>query len=477
MPLIVRVDGSVFPHPAEQPVITEPSLLNDSRIFLISLKEFFHKLKAQTQQANRRNTMPDAELPPLSAREHDLEYQNFRVQVFRDLLAKWPQSREQLTAQARVDIPPLLRAQVWRRLLDINDKDVPGEYQAIDKESDGPSDHQIELDIPRCHQYHHLLSSPEGHCKFRRILKAWVAANPQLSYWQGIDSVLAPFLVRHFNNEAYAYACLNALTKGPLRLFFGKSNAQYLQEHLLLFRQLLAYHDPELGIHLHSIGFEPELFGIPWFLTLFTHIFSLDKVYPIWDTLLLDPYRLPLFFAVALMVSLRASLLALDFNNTLLFISNLPAIDFEYCLKLTVRYYDRAPPSLSMHLPLYDTSQPTPSDTELVALLAKAKEYYAPQIQQVDIDDGKIHQPFLLLDVRKPSEFKASHYPGSITLNHKDPTLAWLEPYRKSDIVIVVHPSYRDQTIKFANNLISPPQSFPYISVFFWKNAPIVKPP
>lgn len=50
---------------------------------------------------------------------------------------------------------------------------------------------QIEVDIPRCHQYDELLSSPEGHAKFRRVLKAWVVSHPDLVYWQGESDWLA----------------------------------------------------------------------------------------------------------------------------------------------------------------------------------------------------------------------------------------------------------------------------------------------
>ena len=60
---------------------------------------------------------------------------------------------------------------------------------------------QIEVDIPRCHQYVDLLASPEGHAKFKRILKAWVNQNEQYVYWQGLDSLTAPFLLLHFNDE------------------------------------------------------------------------------------------------------------------------------------------------------------------------------------------------------------------------------------------------------------------------------------
>jgi len=60
---------------------------------------------------------------------------------------------------------------------------------------------QIEVDIPRCHQYNELLSSPVGHAKFKRLLKAWVISHPEYVYWQGLDSLCAPFLYLNFNNE------------------------------------------------------------------------------------------------------------------------------------------------------------------------------------------------------------------------------------------------------------------------------------
>jgi TBC domain-containing protein kinase-like protein len=60
---------------------------------------------------------------------------------------------------------------------------------------------QIEVDIPRCHQYCELLSSPEGHEKFKRVLKAWVVSHPEYVYWQGLDSLCAPFLYLNFSNE------------------------------------------------------------------------------------------------------------------------------------------------------------------------------------------------------------------------------------------------------------------------------------
>lgn len=126
------------------------------------------------------------------------------------------------------------------------------------------------LDVPRCHQYNQLLASSVGHNKLRRLLKAWVFANPNLTYWQGLDSLCAPFLTLHFNDEPMAFACLQNFIPRFLNNFFLADNAHVLQEYLAVFRHLLSYHDPQLSSHMETIGFMPDLYAIPWFLTMFT---------------------------------------------------------------------------------------------------------------------------------------------------------------------------------------------------------------
>lgn len=73
---------------------------------------------------------------------------------------------------------------------------------------------------------------------------------------------------------AMAYACLSAFIPKYLYNFFLKDNAVIIQEFLCKFSQLIAFHDPELTNHLDSIGFIPELYAIPWFLTMFSRKFT-----------------------------------------------------------------------------------------------------------------------------------------------------------------------------------------------------------
>ncbi|KFZ49166.1 TBC domain-containing protein kinase-like, partial [Podiceps cristatus] len=208
--------------------------------------------------SNSSNELSAAASLPLIIRERDTEYQLNRIVLFDRLLKAYPYKKNQIWKEARVDIPPLLRGITWAALLGVEGA-IQAKYDAIDKDTPIPTDRQIEVDIPRCHQYDELLSSPEGHAKFRRVLKAWVVSHPDLVYWQGLDSLCAPFLYLNFNNEALAYACMSAFIPKYLYNFFLKDNSHVIQEYLTVFSQMIAFHDPELSNHLNEIGFIPDV--------------------------------------------------------------------------------------------------------------------------------------------------------------------------------------------------------------------------
>ena len=75
---------------------------------------------------------------------------------------------------------------------------------------------------------------------------------------------------------ALAYACLSAFIPKYLHNFFWKDNSVVIQEYLAKFSHLIAFHDPTLRNHLDSIGFVPDLYAIPWFLTMFARKFHSD---------------------------------------------------------------------------------------------------------------------------------------------------------------------------------------------------------
>lgn len=74
--------------------------------------------------------------------------------TFRRLLQGYPFTRRSLWKEARIDTLPFYRKLIWASLLGI-EHDVQSKYAAIDKETWTPTDRQIEVDIPRCHQVRH----------------------------------------------------------------------------------------------------------------------------------------------------------------------------------------------------------------------------------------------------------------------------------------------------------------------------------
>lgn len=179
----------------------------DSRVVPLSLSNLIDRLENVKKQSYyplihspkfSTNYGADMERLPLIIRERDIEYQFYRIVLFSRLLKGYPYTRDLIVAESQKDIPPLLRGQLWACLLGVIEN---GSYAAIDKITPTSTDRQIDVDIPRCHQYDELLSSPDGHRKLKRLLKAWVTSHPQYVYWQGLDSLTAPFLYLNFNNE------------------------------------------------------------------------------------------------------------------------------------------------------------------------------------------------------------------------------------------------------------------------------------
>ena len=255
-----------------------------------------------------------------------------------------------------------------------------------------------------------------SYSKLKRVLKAWVRRHvSQLVYWQGLlyfvsdlclfplitcltglDSLLAPLLTVFFPNEALAYSALVKVVSKFCREFFRPDNSSPMQEHLLRFRHLLAFHDPVLATHLSTIGFSPDLYAIPWFLTLFSHLLPLDKLYTLWDSLLAGSPSLPFFVALAILREMRSTLLPLDFNASILFFSHLPELDVREVLRQAVQYEERTPASIVVPF------SPPPPLPGVPLTLEERQQEWAPRVAPTEALRVRHAQ---LIDVRKHKEY------------------------------------------------------------------------
>ena len=82
----------------------------------------------------------------------------------------------------------------------------------------------------------------------------------------------------HFKFQSIHYILLRYLHG-----MFRRDNSAVIQEYLAKFSHLQAFHDPILFNHLDGIGFIPDLYAIPWVLTMFAHVFPLQNIFHLWD--------------------------------------------------------------------------------------------------------------------------------------------------------------------------------------------------
>ncbi|XP_044759268.1 TBC domain-containing protein kinase-like protein [Coccinella septempunctata] len=424
LPLLVTLDGTIMGQGRN------PATLYDSRIVHMSLDTLYQRfehipfnacyplLHTKSDIISSFDPVPyDTKALPLVIKEKDPEYQFHRIILFRRLLHGYPFTKEIIREEAKKDIPPLLRGEIWAALLGIQ-ADYEKNYAVIDKETVTATDRQIEVDIPRCHQYNELLSSTEGHIKLRRILKAWVQKNTQYVYWQGLDSLTAPFLYLNFNDEAKAYACLSAFVPKYVHKFFLKDNSVVIREYLAKFSQLIAFHDPELANHLYDINFYPELFAIPWFLTVFSHVFPLYKILHVWDNLLLGDSSFPLHIGLSVLTQLRAKLLTAGFNDCILLFSDLPEVDIEKSINYSIDTFRKTPKSITSREHQNENfCDKTEYDISGVTLEDLNRER-CPRISAADTVELLRNSPdrILIVDIRNPVQFSRCSVKNSINI-------------------------------------------------------------
>jgi len=92
----------------------------------------------------------NGETSSISKKDRTILYHRKRLEKFRKLLAKYPDSRGTIIDEARIDIPTPLRADIWAALLGVpSEAEYKKIYDSIDKRTIGPADHQIALDVIR----------------------------------------------------------------------------------------------------------------------------------------------------------------------------------------------------------------------------------------------------------------------------------------------------------------------------------------
>ncbi|KAK8745174.1 hypothetical protein OTU49_000495 [Cherax quadricarinatus] len=255
---------------------------------------------------------------------------------------------------------------------------------------------------------------------------------------------------------------------------------------------MIAFHDPQLFNHLDNIGFIPELYAIPWFLTMYTHVFPLQKIFLLWDTLLLGEASLPLCIGVALLQQLKDRLLQFGFNECILLFSDMPDIDMERVVRESVQVFCSTPPSVTYRQ--HERPKPDPSkrsspsphlsqasqDLVMDAVpVAELKQEKCPRACGADLLELLAHKKsrsgrakVLVVDIRPSDEFAhgtladAINLPAESSITHEGllvpgPQSDVLNSYRGKIICVMGSRHNWEHVIKFAESLVA--QEFPRV--------------
>ncbi|CAD5216342.1 unnamed protein product [Bursaphelenchus okinawaensis] len=351
----------------------------------------------------------------LVVKERDIDYQCRRMCRISRLIRCYPYKGDLLLKELAIDVPPVYRADAWLALLNLNKHDLDDVLSDVDALSEHPSDRQLHVDIPRCHQYDELMATPAAHHKLKVVLKSWLHKETDYVYWQGLDSLAAPFVYLNFNNLPQAFSCFRKFIDRYLNGFFVKDNSVLIKEYLSVFMQLLAFVDAELFTHMQDLDFQPELFAFSWFLTCFAHVFPLHKIFHLWDSLLLADSSFPIYVGVAILVQFKENLMNAQFNDAILLFSDLPDVRIDGVVSTAWKYYNSVPSGVTYRE--HSSESKKRAGYGLVSHQYEKPNYLdcaAPYVYSTDLKKLIASNEVLMVDLRSDFLHHRLSIPGSL---------------------------------------------------------------
>uniref|UniRef100_A0A1I7TRZ0 Protein kinase domain-containing protein n=1 Tax=Caenorhabditis tropicalis TaxID=1561998 RepID=A0A1I7TRZ0_9PELO len=306
----------------------------------------------------------------------------------------------------RIGVISTQRADVWSTLLEINETKWR-DYLNLDVLAPHSSDRQLEVDIPRCHQYDSFMTTPAIQESLRKVLKGWqiITESDNYVYWQGCDSLATPFLLANMSKPQY----------------------------LGVFYHLVAYVDPVLYKHLKNNGFDAELFAIPWFLTCFAHELPLSKLVRLWDETMMHGNAFPLMIALAMLNRLRDKLLAVSFNEMIIIIHDQPDLSIDDIIRNSRGYEMVIPPSCTFRAHAspwkenYSGQVFCLPNTMSGLSLSDLSQLHCPRLSSEELLWRIERKAVYVIDTRQEAEFQSDHFIDSFNHpNNQEADIEWL---------------------------------------------------
>ena len=257
-------------------------------------------------------------------------------------ISTWPQRHRKFEERLVKGIPDCLRTRVWSLFLDsVKSSNKDNNYRELYLRISG-FERQIDLDIERTLRDHVMFKMrfSSAQISLFKMLVAYSNLDPAVGYCQGMSNVAA-FLLLYFDEETAFDLLVRLLWRDGLRLLY-MSGFGLLFEAFFIQERLMAKLTPLLEARLGQLGIGPSVYATKWYLTLFLS-FPVSLSNRVWDLFLFYGFDWLIVLAVALLGYHEDTLLRLDYEPAMQFLSHLPEqpVNETGLIRLAMRIWHR----------------------------------------------------------------------------------------------------------------------------------------
>ncbi|GIX62937.1 TBC domain-containing kinase [Babesia caballi] len=241
------------------------------------------------------------------ARQFSFLYQWLRVRRFDRLLSNGTDSKHQISTEAQLDVPPLLRKHIWCVLLGVT---TPFGPPLSDSEYEDESFKNVADEMKKTLRGYDNDLLHSQRC-LRLMAKAGGAirrAHDLESLSSSIYTTFVPLVLLYYDFSELFLGAVTSLFDRYLKHYYVPSGS-FVQNELEEFNTMLKFFDPEVAAHLKCLGAFADSFALLWFMSLFAETASCQQLYVLWDTILNFPRSYVKYLAVGIIHSARDGIL------------------------------------------------------------------------------------------------------------------------------------------------------------------------
>uniref|UniRef100_A0A5S6QAI2 Rab-GAP TBC domain-containing protein n=1 Tax=Trichuris muris TaxID=70415 RepID=A0A5S6QAI2_TRIMR len=242
------------------------------------------------------------------------------------MLFRWPkyQGSPRLKRSIYKGVPQKFRAEVWRRLLNIDGQKVFGTYDKLRLRARlcAKDTKQIDMDINRTYRNHVFFRQRYGikQRSLLNVLAAYSLFNRDLGYCQGMNHLAALLLMYFVEEDAFwALHILMCDNGHAMHGFFMPGFPKLLrfqQHHDAILKKRL----PNLRAHLESQGVHTALYTTKWFFQCFLDRVPFSLALRLWDIYMLEGDVVLTAMAFTILKLHQKYLMKLNFEQTMEFL-------------------------------------------------------------------------------------------------------------------------------------------------------------